>query len=414
MGQRPSDLTPWAGPAHFWGAELRALREAQGMSLAALGRAVHRDASYVARVERAERPVPADLAADCDRVLGTGGTLVRLRALIGPDERRLTEPDRSAESSTPDAIGADPADETRLMAAVRRPSRLDERTIIHLAAALDAERRLEDSIGAAPLISTVVARLDQISRLVTGARGPLRRELVDVAGQWAQFAGWLHTSIGDRPNATAWWDRASEWAAEAGDQNLTGTILSFRGNLAWRCGEIGAALGLTDAALRVGRDSAGMACEYYLLARGQATLGDADAARQSLDQAVRYAAEARPDNTAPWGYYYLAPGFFTLTHGLVIQCLARHDPEYHTEAIDLLTSGLDELPPEMRRSDWAGVYVLRLAAACARAGDLTNAERRASEAARIAADTASPSLASQSESFLRRLTEPARPSPGGG
>lgn len=157
MGQRPNDLTPWAGPAHFWSAELRTLREAKGMSLADPGRAVHRDASYLARVERAERPVPADLAAACDRSLATGGTLVRLRALIGPDERRSTEPDRSAESSTLDTIGADPADETRLMAVVRVPSRLDEKTIIHLAAALDAERRLEDSIGAASLIGTVAA-----------------------------------------------------------------------------------------------------------------------------------------------------------------------------------------------------------------------------------------------------------------
>jgi hypothetical protein len=80
--QRPAKLTPNKSPVHFWGAELRARRVDRGMSLEDLGRIVHRDRSYLAKIERGERPVPAELARDCDRALGDDGTLIRLHTMV--------------------------------------------------------------------------------------------------------------------------------------------------------------------------------------------------------------------------------------------------------------------------------------------------------------------------------------------
>ncbi|MGH3813151.1 MAG: helix-turn-helix domain-containing protein, partial [Pseudonocardiaceae bacterium] len=96
MGQRPKDLTPHQSLQHYWGAELRALRVARGLSLAELGHQLHCDPSYLAKIERAERPIPATLAQSCDRVLDTQGMLVRLHTLAqAASEQTTTTTDRS-------------------------------------------------------------------------------------------------------------------------------------------------------------------------------------------------------------------------------------------------------------------------------------------------------------------------------
>jgi transcriptional regulator with XRE-family HTH domain len=82
VAQRPKQLTPNASPAHFWGAELRARRVSRGLSLEDLGRIVHRDRSYLAKIERGERAVSAEIARECDRALGDDGTLVRLHTMV--------------------------------------------------------------------------------------------------------------------------------------------------------------------------------------------------------------------------------------------------------------------------------------------------------------------------------------------
>jgi ribosome-binding protein aMBF1 (putative translation factor) len=82
VGKRPNELTPHLSPRHYWGAELRAWRLERGLSLDDLGRQIHRDRSYLSKIELAKRVPPRDLADDCDRVLRTGGALVRLHELI--------------------------------------------------------------------------------------------------------------------------------------------------------------------------------------------------------------------------------------------------------------------------------------------------------------------------------------------
>lgn len=105
MGQRPKNLTPHENLHHYWGAELRALRVARGLSLAELGRQLHCDPSYLAKIERAERPIPATLAQSCDQVLEARGGLVRLHALAesGADQTARTRGQKSAHVATEDA-----------------------------------------------------------------------------------------------------------------------------------------------------------------------------------------------------------------------------------------------------------------------------------------------------------------------
>lgn len=140
------------------------------------------------------------------------------------------------ESDTPPIT---PDDEDRLVLATRMPSRLDIETVESLAVILAEQRRLEDHIGSAPLIEPVRAQLATLEALVTEARGPVRPRVLDVAAQWAEFAGWLYTSTERPQQAGARYDRAAEWAMEIGDATMAATVLSFKGHMAYLLGSLG-------------------------------------------------------------------------------------------------------------------------------------------------------------------------------
>lgn len=70
-------LNPLASPWEWWGSELRKTRQARGLSQQALSTKALCDRSYLARFERAERPVPRRAAVDLDQALDACGALVR-------------------------------------------------------------------------------------------------------------------------------------------------------------------------------------------------------------------------------------------------------------------------------------------------------------------------------------------------
>lgn len=70
-------LTPEASPRHYLGALLREWRLKHRWSQLALGQRVGASASWISRIEKAERSAPVALLQRCDLVLGTGGLLAR-------------------------------------------------------------------------------------------------------------------------------------------------------------------------------------------------------------------------------------------------------------------------------------------------------------------------------------------------
>ncbi|MGH3975337.1 MAG: helix-turn-helix domain-containing protein, partial [Pseudonocardiaceae bacterium] len=64
------------------GAELRRLREAQGISLSGLARQVHYSTGYLSKIETGKKRVTLEVARLVDEALETGGVLVAL--LPGP------------------------------------------------------------------------------------------------------------------------------------------------------------------------------------------------------------------------------------------------------------------------------------------------------------------------------------------
>ncbi|MFJ1550566.1 helix-turn-helix domain-containing protein [Streptomyces sp. NPDC088246] len=121
MGQRPSELTPRAGPWHRWGHELRETRTARRLSQQDLAALALIDRSHLGRFERAERPVPRHVAVAVDQVLDACGTLVRLwewaereapqscgDSTPGQHVRRLSRDWARSHGADPAADGASP------------------------------------------------------------------------------------------------------------------------------------------------------------------------------------------------------------------------------------------------------------------------------------------------------------------
>ena len=302
-----------------------------------------------------------------------------------------------------------PGDRDQLAYAVAHPRRIDPAALDALAALLAAQRRLEDAIGAAAVVGPVAAQLDVVTALAGDARGQLRPRLVSLAAQWAQYAGWLHTATQDPRGAERLWSRSLEWATEAGDRDLIGTVMSFRGYAAEARGEIGAMIGLSrvtigDPAVFVGQ----RAYDRYQLARGLAYTGDAGAALDALaagDDEARAAAEYT-GVIPPW-HYYRSPSFFSIEAGKGFRVLAAIDKRYARRAVALLSAGLAGLPPDARAADWGGSYLVELATALVLAGDLVEAEAALTEARQIAAATRSGRLVARVNSAVRSLSATA-------
>ncbi|MGW0786463.1 helix-turn-helix domain-containing protein [Streptomyces sp. NPDC002913] len=74
----PKDLDPYANPRAFYGAELRRLREAAGLSQNELGERAFCSGTYIGLFEAAERRPQADISRALDELLGSGEHLQRL------------------------------------------------------------------------------------------------------------------------------------------------------------------------------------------------------------------------------------------------------------------------------------------------------------------------------------------------
>jgi transcriptional regulator with XRE-family HTH domain len=364
-----------------FGAELRRHREQCGFTLRKLAQRVNCSHTYLWELETGrKRPGGADIARLLDDALGAGG---QLAALV-----------------TEHAADADPEVEARVAYVAGRPARLDRAAVAALRTILAQQRRLDDAIGAAPLIAPTMTHIDMVRRALAEAHGDLRTALLDLAAQWVQFAAWLHMAAGRYADADALLDQACTWAVETGDYEMLATVLSYKGHRAWLARDVGDLIGLTEASLRDPRAYVGQrAYDYFQLARGYALAGDRAATDEALRIGVDLAAEALEyrGDPPPW-HYYRTSAFYRLEHGLALQVGGRDG-----EAIEHLTAGLSELEPEARRAEWVGDYLVHLGMAYHATGDGERAAATTAEATEIAEATQSTRLGRRVADLGRRV-----------
>jgi tetratricopeptide (TPR) repeat protein len=355
------------------------------VGLRELARQVTYDPGYLSKVVNGRKAVSRDLARRLDTALGAGGALEAFRV-------------------TPDLHGRFAYDDgERLILAARCPERLDREIIRCLAEALAAEYRQAYRVGSVTMLQAATEQLSVVGKLASEARSPLRGEVLGVAGQYAHFAGWLNANTGRLTNAGACFDRALGWAAESGDADLIATTLNLKAGVAWLGGKVGPMLGLSQAAQRSASVSAGVrALAVQLEARANALTGDGDDANRKLDEAASLTEHAagypRNEIEPPWIICF-CPAFLTLQRGLASLYLGRN-----AHAAESLSAGLAEMPPEVGQSEWIAWYVVRLAAAHARAGDPEQACSVAAQAALITRQTESSRLRAQLDRLLAQLS----------
>ena len=90
---------------------------------------------------------------------------------------------------------------------------------------LDLSKADDGNRGAAKALPIVLGILGAISRHVREVKPEVRRQLLSLGADGAEFAGWLYRDLEDPGSATFWYDRAMEWAQEAQDTAMQGYVL---------------------------------------------------------------------------------------------------------------------------------------------------------------------------------------------
>lgn len=418
MGQRPKDLTPEAGPAHLWGAELRAWRTRRGMSLADLGRSVHCTPSHLARMERAERPVPHAMAEACDHALGAEGALIRLHRTFN----RTTDVARSRPHVASDVAQVYPAGAVGApwteggditvpvqidgrviyvqlsrrqylqglgaglglasIAAIATPAVSSTPPIEHLRTMRAALADSDNLFGPRRVIPAVREQLGIIGQLRATSRGQTLRDLAAVQTEFSDLLSWLHQDLGEHQAALFWIDRALDSSYAGGDAHSTAFILARKAQLACDMGDGVTATGAAETALGMARHGSRVhAVAAIHGAHGYALLGEAGPCLRAYDIAASDLQDLSSDEDCPYGQ------FVGLPYLQVHQAGSRDVLGDHRTAAAELDAAVTQFGDGWRRD--AGVYLARAATAHAHAGDVDQAAAVALHALAIGQETGS-------------------------
>ncbi|WP_219419407.1 tetratricopeptide repeat protein [Pseudonocardia nigra] len=351
------------------------------------GREVPVDAHYVAKLERGAIRWPgrhyrealrAVLGAADDAELGFHPPQRGDGARVSPALVEAVVADGDGDGSDVDAW-------ERLRAVVEQPSRVDHAVVERLAAVLAQQRQLEDVVGARQVLPSVLAEVELIDRLAAEARGPVRTALVQLAGEYRQFLGWMGEDSGAPAAALAHYDRAMDAAQETGDHNMVTSVLSLKSHLAWSQHDAVRAVGLAEAGQRdPDRVSHGVrALITQQEARGHALDGDATAVDRLMDRTEELTAAVaeHPEDEPPWVYFH-GPDRVLFQRGVAYLELGRH-----AEAVELFDAARARLPRTYRRDH--GRYASNLALAAALDGQVDRATTVGREALTLAVETSS-------------------------
>ncbi|MET7490586.1 helix-turn-helix transcriptional regulator [Streptomyces sp. NPDC005538] len=196
----------------------------------------------------------------------------------------------------------------------------------HVASALDDARRYMDGsvvsylrwqiesckaddgrLGPKKTLPVMLGLLHAIEEHARDVRPAVRRELLSIGADGAEFAGWLYRDVHQPHNAGFWYDRAMEWAQEANDAAMQGYVLLKKSQMAYDDRDALRMLTLAEAA---GHDRWQLPVRVRAEvtqqeALGRAMLGDPlDVVRGQLDTAAELLGAASEDDPEALGSYF--------------------------------------------------------------------------------------------------------------
>lgn len=433
MGQKRKDLTPERSPQHRWGAELRALRDRKGLSLAQLGELAKFDRSYLARLERGDQFPSENAAKACDRALSADGELVRSREAadlerrqgkahvanagdheansgrkldLAPVDHALSELDRDGvavpcRAADGRIVWVNVPRRTFLLGgiaatagmaaglpnprAVGRPALIasgDLSPVEHLQRMRRMLRDSDNLLGPRHIIPTVHEHIRVIQQLRIGRSGADRRALLSLQVEFAEFAGWLHQDCGDFGQAQYWLDRALEWSHGGADPQMTVYVMARKSQMAGDMRDPESAIDLGDAAAAIARPGSRLhAAALTFQAHGYALAGDPLSSMRTLDQARELAAD-KDNQKEPGRATWLDEAYVEAQRGRCLSALGNHE-----QAAAVYQQAIGDLPQPYRRD--RGVYLAREAQAYSGTREPEHAATIGMQALAIAEETGS-------------------------
>jgi transcriptional regulator with XRE-family HTH domain len=347
-----------------FGVELRRMREEAGLSLSALGKAVHYTKGYLSKIETSDRPPGPELARLCDAALDAGGTLV---ALVPRVPTAKVDPTPGRDGWLLDR-GRRPAGAQDGFTAAAG----EENTVDVFRALFNQAVDLGELVSSRVVLPTVTTNANTLWSLALVAPPATRSSLTTLAALNATYAGWLALETGD-DHAAQWWSRTAVGLAKrVDDANLVAYTLTREAQVAVFRDDPDQVLALVSRIeddTRVSARYRGIAA--HRIAQAHAMMGDYDQCRRALDRSMVLMPEAAEPPT--FGGAVLPPMANGGSHvgcGVIVGwCL--YDLGRPQVAVEVLDKELVRIPSGHRRA--AARFGARRVLAYASAGEVDHA-----------------------------------------
>jgi hypothetical protein len=250
---------------------------------------------------------------------------------------------------------------------------------------LDRCKADDGNAGPVRALPLVLGVAGAICEHVRDVKPGVQRELLTLGANCAEFAGWLYRDLQDLASATYWYDRAMEWAQEAGDTAMQGYVLLKKSQMAYDRRDAFRVMTLAQAAAYGPWQLPGKvrAEAFAGHATGLAMLGERRAEiERELEEASSLLASSRADDEHddPAGAYFTADTLLLRKAA----CYTEAGKPARAAALieDVIRRG------NLSHRD-AGFFRARHAAALALSGEPDEAATEGLLAARIARETSS-------------------------
>ncbi|MGW4593247.1 helix-turn-helix domain-containing protein [Amycolatopsis thermoflava] len=283
------------------------------------------------------------------------------------------------------AVAALPAlclDELQQVAAARADARryFDRSVLGYFKRQLEACKSDDGDRGPKRTLPLVLGLLAAIEEHASEVKPQLRRELLAAGAEGAEFAAWLYRDVRDFGRSLYWYDRATEWAQEAGDVPMQGYVLLKKAQLAFDEREPVRMLTLAQAAQQKAwcLPKRVQAEAVQQEARAEVMLGaTADAVRPQLERARELLDDAAAEASALGAHY--SQRLLTMQTAI---CLTEAGAR--RQAVELYEQALRE--DTFSKRDY-GFFLSFMAGSLALAGEPDQAARTGMESASRARET---------------------------
>ena len=282
------------------GAELRAAREAAGVSLTGLARTAHFSKGHLSNVESGRRGATSDVVLAYEQAVGDFMALHRRQVLVaGASLGGAVFTHGGVSDWHPDP------ELSERMVHASSSGRIDLGLADRITGALAEQRRAEDVKGGRDLWPAVRSQLDAVTRLLPRSSGADADRLLLIAAEHAHWLSWVAAGDDRRGPALRWLDLANGWATDAGSADMLSWIARVRSMYTLMAGDSARALRTAEVAYQLPDISPGAASiATHAAALAAAAVGRRDQALRLADEAHALAervphAEDRP----PWLYW---------------------------------------------------------------------------------------------------------------